>query len=436
MSNDIVAKLRAIVGGEYVIDSPSAMAGHLKGPGQPLAVVLPGETAQVSEIVKLANQQQLKISVGGSVADSKNLDGGIALIMSRMNKMLEIDRENLVAHVEPGMSHLEFIRLTTEENLNFPVDPYRFEASSIGGCFAIGDADAKSFQYGPTRTYLLGFEMVLPTGEILDIGNKCIKNVAGYDYIHFVVGSRGSLGIFTKLLVKLLPMPQTRASVVASFPSLERAAESVQTLIKRNIQPTRMSLLSRPLAAEVVPDAGQLVMIDFEGFKESTKALTREIASVCTLAGAGEVKLVEDAAEHARLWRRWLAVKGRLNCPYQAQTIDYSVGPLKLVKSLSALTAIVGDLAEWPGISVEALLGNIRLVLPPVMTENDRVALAAKINALAMAHGGNVSDCLGAKLVCESYRDLAMWETVTDLLGTVRRQFDPQGVMAPGVTFS
>ncbi len=136
------------------------------------------------------------------------------------------------------------------------------------------------------------------------------------------------------------------------------------------------------------------------------------------------------------LWRRWLAVKGRLNCPYQAQTIDYSVGPLKLVKSLSALTAIVGDLAEWPGISVEALLGNIRLVLPPVMTENDRVALAAKINALAMAHGGNVSDCLGAKLVCESYRDLAMWETVTDLLGTVRRQFDPQGVMAPGVTFS
>jgi glycolate oxidase len=387
--------------------------------------------------VKLANQLKLKISVGGAAADSKNLDGGIALILSRMNRLLEIDRENLVAHVEPGLSHLEFIQRTAAENLNFPVDPYRFEASSIGGCFAVGDADAKSFQYGPTRTYLLGFEMVLPTGEVLDIGNKCIKNVAGYDYIHFAVGAQGTLGIFTKLLVKLLPMPQTRASVVGTFPTLKRAAESVQSLIKRNIHPTRVSLFSQALAAGIIPDVtDQLVMIDFDGFTESTQALTREIAAVFSLAGASEVRLIEDPAEHADLWRKWLAVKGKLNSGYTTQTIDYSVGPLKLAKSLDALAGIVGDLSKWPGINVEGLLGNIRLVLPAALPEKEKAALAAKINALAMAHGGSVSSCLGTKLVCESYRDLAMWETVTGLLGTIRLQFDPQGVMAPGITFS
>ncbi|MDR3589902.1 MAG: FAD-binding oxidoreductase [Negativicutes bacterium] len=437
MSNDAITRLQAIVGGEHVLDTLSDMAVYLKGPGRPLAVVLPAQTAEVSEIVKLANQLNLKVSVGGAVADSRNLDGGIALVMSRMNRLLEIDRENLVAQVEPGLSHLEFIRKTAEENLYFPVDPYRFGTSSIGGCFAVGDADAKSFQYGPTRTYLLGFEMVLPTGEILDIGNKCIKNVAGYDYIHFAVGAQGSLGIFTKLLVKLLPTPQARASVLAVFPSLQRTAESVQTLIKRNIHPTRVSLFSRPLAAEVLPGIdGQLVMVDFEGFRESTKALTREIAAVFSLAGASEVNLIEDPGEHGDLWLKWLAVKGRLNCPYQTQTIEYSVGPLQLAKSLGALAGIVGDLGEWPGINVEALLGNIRLVLPEAMALEDRAALTAKINALAMAHGGNVADCLGTKLVCESYRDPAMWETVTGLLATIRRQFDPLGVMAPGVTFS
>jgi glycolate oxidase len=436
MSKDALAGLRTIVGDQYVLDSEPDMARHLKGPGRPLAVVLPGQTSEVSDIVKLANQLQLKISVGGFVADTKNLDGQIALIMSRMNSLLEIDRENLVAQVEPGMSHLEFIRKTAEENLNFPVDPYQFEASSIGGCFAVGDADAKSFQYGPTRTYLLGFEMVLPTGEVLEIGNKCIKNVAGYDFIHFAVGAQGTLGIFTKLLVKLLPKPQTKASVVAAFPTLKRAAESVQVVIKRNIHPTRVSLFSQDLAAGISPGiAGQLVMIAFEGYKESTKTLTREIAAIFSLAGASEVRLIEDPAEHDELWQKWLSVKGKLNCGYLTRTIDYSVGPLKLAKSLEALAGIVGDFAKWP-INVEALLGNVRLVLPADMPENDRVELTAKINALALVHGGNVSDCLGTRLVCQAYRDAAMWETVTDLLESIRHQFDPQSIMAPGVTFS
>ena len=406
MSNETIAKLKDIVGAGYVIDAAQDMAGYLTGTGQPLAVVLPGNTLEVSEVVKLANQLNFKIGVGGIVADSKNLAGGIAMVMSRMNRLLAVDHENLVAEVEPGMSHLEFVRQITADKLNFPVDPYIPLTSSVGGCFSLGDAGAKSFQYGPTRTYLLGFEMVLPTGEILDIGNKCIKNVAGYDFIHFAAGSKGTLGVFTKLLVKLLPAPEVRTSVVATFPTLKKAAECLQVLLKRNIHPTRTSLFNQVLADQIAPGiGGQLVMVDFEGFRKSAKALTQEVAAIFSLAGGTEVKVIDDPAEHGALWDKWLAVKGLLNCGYSTPTIDFSVGPMKLAKALEALEGTLSAAAKPAGINAEALLGNIRLSLPADILDQDKQDLAVKINTLAMAHGGSVCDHLGSQLVCECYQD-------------------------------
>ena len=243
MSNEIISKIVGIVGAPNVIEVPSEMSKNLKGNGKPVAVVLPGSTTEVSEIVKLANKEKVKIAVAGSVVNSTGLDGGIALVLSRMNKVLEIDHENLVVTVQPGLSHKEFLSVVEEAGLYFPPEPVNVQTSSIGGCFAVGDADSKSFQYGPTRTYLLGFEMVLPTGEVLDIGNKCIKNVSGYDFIHFAVGSQGTLGIFTKLLVKLLPQPQAKKAVVASFPDIHKAIAAFQTIIGRNIYPTRLNVI-------------------------------------------------------------------------------------------------------------------------------------------------------------------------------------------------
>lgn len=437
MVNATIAKLKALVGDQHVIESAAGMAEFLKGNGQPLAVVLPGNAAEVSGIVKLANQLDLKLNVGGTVVDSKMLDGGIALVMKRLNRLLEIDRENLVAQVEPGMAHSEFIRLVAEEKLYFPVDPYIADTSSLGGCFAIGDADAKAFQYGPARTYLLGFEIVLPTGEILEIGNKCIKNVAGYDFIHLAVGSKATLGIFTRLLVKLLPSPQARASVVAAFPGLRKAAVPLETLIRRNIHPTRVSAMSRPLAADILPEAdGQLVMLAFEGFRESTKALVQEVAAIFALAGGSGVTIIEDPDRHDELWARWLAVKGRLNCGYTTQTIDFSVGPLRLVQSLDALEKVAGGSDKLAAVNIEALVGNIRLALAADTSPEEKTILSEKVNALAMANGGSVAGCLGTRLTCQAYRDEEMWAAISELLQNVRNRFDPRGVMAPGVTFS
>jgi glycolate oxidase len=430
MNSVIISQLKGIVGDQYVIDNPAKMAQYLKGMGKPAAVVCPGNTSEVAGVVKLANKQNMKVSVAGQVVDTKALDGGIALITRRMNQILEIDHENLVAVVEPGMAHQAFLKQVGKAGLNFPPEPYAVDTSSLGGCFAIGDADSKSFNYGPTRTFLLGFEMVLPTGEILDIGNKCLKNVSGLDFIHFAVASQGTFGIFTKLLVRLLPAPAAKKAVIARFASIHKANALFNTLIKRHIHPDRLNLISENLAKEVIPGAGHLALIDLEGFGGSGTNLAREIAAAFTLGGAADVQIIEDAEGYENVINAWLKVRQNLNNK-PGQTLEFAVGPLKMPQALAQLEGISGDLGAYPGVVIEGLLGFARLLLP----ENaDKMALAAKVNKMAMSLGGNVTGFLGQKLICEVQNDAEMWSDTTALLNELRNQFDPQGILSPGVS--
>lgn len=430
MSNAIVSKLKGIVGDQYVIDNPSEMAKYLKGTGNPAVVVLPANTSEVSSVVKLANEENVKISVGGQVADTQANNGGIVVIMARMNKILEIDHMNLVAVVEPGMTHQEFIKQVGEAGLYFPPEPYAVDTSSIGGCFAIGDSDSKTFKYGPTRTFLLGFEMVQPTGEILEIGNKCIKNVSGLDFIHFAVGGKGTFGIFTKLLVKLLPPSAVKKAVVARFASLHKANAAFNTLIKRNIHPDRMNLISENLLKDVLPGQGNLALIDLEGFVNSSQNMANEIAAVFTLGGGTDVQIIDDAAAYENVINAWLKVRQDLNNQPE-QVLEFAVGPMKMPQALTQLEGIVGELGAYPGVVIEGLLGFARVLLP----ENaDKMALAAKVNKMAMSLGGNVTGLLGHKLMCEVYNDAEMWSATSELINELRRQFDPKGILNPGVS--
>jgi len=434
MNSNVISRLKTIVGEAYVIDTPAEMAQYLTGKGQAGVVVQPGTAQEVSEIVKLANEQGIKIAVGGQVVNTNGLQDGIALVMKRMNKLIEVDHENLVATVEPGMLHREFLEKMDAENLYFPVEPYNVDTSSIGGCFAIGETDSKAFQYSPTRTYILGFQMVLPTGEIMEIGSKCIKSVSGYDLIHFAVGSRGTLGIFTKLLIKLLPKPQMVKAVVAEFASAQAAAKAFCTMMARHIHPTRLNLINANLAKEGFGSSENYVLVDLEGFKNSTQQLAREVAALLTLSGGENVKIVEDRAEYDQVINSWLKLKAKINGDVDAKIIDFTVGPMKMPQALVGLEGLIGDFKSYPGIIVEGLLGKVRLVLPE-MSDRDYEELAVKVNDLAMANGGNVSGLLGAKLKALSYNDEEMWSEIRNLLNTIRANYDPKGILAPGVQF-
>ena len=431
MSNVYISKLKGIVGDANVIESPSEMAKYLKGKGEPAVVVLPGNTSEVSDIVKLANELNMKLTVGGAVVDTQGITGELAIVMSRMNRILEIDRLNLVAVVEPGLLHKEFLLKVIEAGLNFPPEPYEVETSSVGGCYAIGDSDSKSFEYGPTRTFLLGFEMVLPTGEVLNIGNKCIKNVSGLDFIHFAVGSQGTFGIFTKLLVKLLPAPEAKKAVIGTFASMHKANATFNTLIKRDVLPTRMNLINASLAKNAKPGTkGQLVIIDLQGFKESGKNIANEVAAVLTLGGGSDVKIIEDEVEYDQVINGWLKVRADFNAKPE-RNVEFAVGPMKMPQALVQLEALTGDLGAYPGVIVEGLLGFVCLVLPE---GTDKFALATQVNKLAMSLGGNVKGLLGHKLKAEAYNDAEMWNETTSLLSELRHRFDPKGILKTGVS--
>lgn len=420
--SDIVAKLKGIVGDQYVVTAD--MSQYLRGNEQPAAVVFPGSTEDVSGIVKAAYEANIKVNVGGKVVETKGLKGGIAIVMSRMNQIEEVDHENLTCWVQAGMNHQELVEKMAEEKLNFPPEPYAVSTSSIGGCFSIGDVDSKAFNYLPTRTFILAYESVLPTGEIYKVGTKCIKCVSGYDMIHFIVGSRATLGIITKVLVKVLPLPQATRAVVADVPSLTAAAKAFKAIQKRRIFPTRLNAVNKALGNEIMATSGCLVLVDIESFPVSSAQYAKEIEAELKIVGATFTKIVEDKAEYDELWSKWLKTREKINL--EEKTVKFTVGPAKVVNALGGLSGIVGNIDENPGVLIEGLNGKIA-----VFTDPD--ANAAAINKMAMSFGGNVTGLLGSQLRCKAYNDNEMLEEISRVLNSVRSQFDPKGIMAPGI---
>ncbi len=435
MQDNILEKLRAVVGAGHLVENPAQMGAFLSGPEAPLAVVLPGSTEEVAAVIAICNDLGVKLSVGGHTVGCKGLAGGIAMAMSRMNRVLEIDHENLVAEVEAGALHAVFQQQIAAEGLYFPPEPYGGEGSSIGACIAGGDLDCKSFLYGPPRTYVLGFEMVLPTGEVLSCGSKVIKNVSGYDLIHFIVGSKGTLGVITKVLLKLLPLPEARRTVIGSFASLAKAMQVVQIMMERKIYPARLNLLNAPLAGQLVPGSGLLapghqILVDLEGFHNSTRHLCDEIMALFTLEGARDAICVEEADAIDETWRQWLQLKKAYHEDVQDRTIDFLVGPAHLVEALGGLEKLVADLGSDSGLIVYALNGNLRLFPSPA---HDFPTLLQEVNRLALALDGNLAGDLGYQLKCEELRETEMWQEMVALTDGIRHRFDPKGILAPGV---
>lgn len=420
--SDIVAKLKGIVGDEHVVTAD--MSQYLRGNEQPAAVVFPGSTEDVVGIVKAASDADVKVNVGGKVVDTKGLKGGIAVVMSRMNQIEDVDPQNLTCWVQAGMNHQEFVEALAAKKLYFAPEPYAVSTSSMGGCFGIGDVDTKAFNYLPTRTFILAYESVLPTGEVFKIGTKCIKCVSGYDMIHFITGTRATLGILTRVLVKLLPAPAAVKAVVADVPSLSAAAKAFKEIQKRKIFPARLNALSKALSNEVMETNGCLVLVDIEGFSVGVAQSAKEVEAELKIVGATTTKIVEDSAEYAELWSKWLKVREKINL--EDNKVKFTVGPAKVVSALDSLAGIVGNLDENPGVLVEGLNGRVTAFTNPD-------ANAAAINKMAMSLGGNVSGLLGSQLRCKAYNDNEMLDEISRILNSIRSEFDPKRIMAPGI---
>jgi len=315
-----IDRLRQIVGKENILTSREDLVAYSYDATNlwthmPDVVVLPTNTEQISEIMKLANENKIPVTPRGGGTNvsggSIPIKGGIVLCTTRMNRVIEINKNNLNAVVEPGVVLQDFQDALAREGLFFPPDPQSFSGCTMGGVVAENSGGPSCLKYGVTKQYVLGLEVVLADGRTMKIGGLTPKNRTGYELIMLFTGSEGTLGIITRITLRLLPAPKANKTVVAVFSDVAVAGETVSEIIASGILPAKIEFIDnwtfekfKGLLPQDVLDSSQVILlIQVDGLPETVEAEARQIVDICKKGGASEVRMPEDQAEVDRYWQ-------------------------------------------------------------------------------------------------------------------------------------
>ncbi len=321
----------------------------------PEAVVKPENTEQVSKIVKWANDKKVPVTARGGgtglAAGAVPLSGGIVLSLEKMNKILEIDDQNLFMVLEPGVSTGEVQRTAKERGLFYAGDPCSAESSFIGGNVATNAGGNRAVKYGTTTRHVYGLEVVLANGDIVTFGGKNVKDVSGYDVIHLFVGSEGTLGIITKIWLKLMPLPKYVATLLVPFQEMQDAIDVVPKIMTAGITPTCLEFMdSESIKASELylnkklpySDAGAYIICQVDGTTEQQVESEYEIiGKICLDNKALEVFVSDNMASEERIWkaRKCYAEALRMISPVYCME-DIVVPVSNIPKALAAIDAI------------------------------------------------------------------------------------------------
>ena len=311
-------KLRDIVGAENVLTSredliPYAFDGTAAMKEMPGSVVFAVSTEQISAVLKLANDTETPVVTRGS---GTGLSGGsvpaadcIVLCTVKMGAILEVDAANLTMTVEPGVTTIQIAEAAEKAGLFYPPDPGSMKISTIGGNVAENSGGLRGLKYGVTRNYVMGMEVVLPDGEVMWLGNKCVKDVAGFSLKDVMIGSEGALGVITKVLLRLIPKPAAKKTMVATFDAMDAAAQTVSDIIAAQIIPCTLEFLDRTtihcvedFAKVGLPlDCEALLLMETDGHPAAVAEEAAKMEELAKANGAMEVRVARDAAEAAQL---------------------------------------------------------------------------------------------------------------------------------------
>lgn len=318
LSQSVLDNLKRIVGRENVLTQredliPYSFDGTAALQAMPGCVVFATTTEQIRDLLLLANEQRLPVVTRGS---GTGLSGGslpvnscIVLCTARMNRILEVDRANLTILVEPGVTTLSVADAAAAVGLFYPPDPGSMKISTIGGNVAENSGGLRGLKYGITRNYVMGLEVVLPDGEVLWTGNKCVKDVAGYSLRDLFVGSEGTLGVITKVLLKLIPKPAAKKTMVATFAQMDQAAEAVSAIIAAQIIPCTLEFLDRT-TIHCVEDYAKiglplnceaLLLMETDGHPAAVADEAAQMEKICRDKGCMELRLAKDDHEANQL---------------------------------------------------------------------------------------------------------------------------------------
>ena len=419
---------------------------------RPVAVVFPKTTSEVSKILRWSSENKIAVVTRGSgtglSGGSVPVAGGIVLCLTQMDKILEVDPANLTLRAESGAITSAITEAAEKAGLFYPPDPGSMKISTIGGNVAENSGGLRGLKYGVTRDYVMGLEVVLPGGEVIWTGNKCVKDVAGYTLRDLFIGSEGTLGVITQVLLKLIPPPAARKTMLAVYDDMGKAARTVSAIIAAKIIPCTLEFLDRvtvncveDYAAIGLPrDAEAILLMETDGHPAAVEAEATAMEKIARENGARSLKTAAHAAEAASLATARRSAFSALARVAPTTILEDATVPRDRLPEMIGFIQEVGKRHRLK-IGTFGHMGDGNLH-PTFLTdeknreEMHRVEAAMKeIFHKAVELGGTITGEHGVGLAKKEFLEGAVGRVNVEIMRRIKRALDPDGLLNPGKIF-
>lgn len=458
LSDNIKQELVAIVGERFYRDDQEALITHSYD-GTPMqqalpdGVIYPNSTDEVAKIMRVLSQHEVPVITRGSGTNlcggTVPTEGGVVMVMHRMNKLLEIDEENLTATFQPGLNTQKFIEQVEAVDLFYPPDPSSMAISTLGGNIAACSGGLRGLKYGTTKDYVIGLEAVLASGEVLRTGGKLMKDVAGYDLTKLLVGSEGTLAIVTEATVKLIPQPEYKKTMLAIFADLYDAARTVSKIIEHKIIPATLEFLDNA-TIRVVEDFKQIglpveaeavLLIEQDGEQSVVDKEMQQIERICQEEHADHVQVAKNREEAEQLLTARRSAFTALARLRPTTILEDATVPRSKIADMVLKT---NEIARKYDVQIctfgHAGDGNLH---PTAMTDardQDEVkrveAAFEEIFAAAIELGGTITGEHGVGIVKAPYLEWKVGASGIEVMKGIKKAFDPNHILNPGIMFA
>ncbi len=456
LTQEIINQLMTIVGRDNVLTSKADRICYSYDATQqsflPDAVVHPGSTDEISQIMKLANRERISVfprgAGSGFTGGSLPTTGGIVLCTERMDKILEIDEENLVATVEPGVITEQFQKAVEKVGLFYPPDPASLKFSTLGGNVAECAGGPRCVKYGVTKDFIIGLEVVTPTGDVLTTGGPTMKGVVGYDLTKLLCGSEGTLGIITRIVIKLLPLPEAKKTMLVLFDSIDGAAQAVSAITRAKIIPTTLEFMDgrtidcvRQATDLQVPDSARAVLIiEVDGDQEFLDKQVNRIAEIIRPLGVVETRVATTPEESEALWQIRRSVSASLRKVNPDKFNEDICVPRSKIPEMIRKVDLIAEQYDVPIVNFgHAGDGNIHvniMIDKKVPGELEKAEQAIKeVFKGALELGGTMSGEHGVGIAKAAYIPLEITPVAADYMKTIKKALDPNNILNPGKIF-
>ncbi len=456
MERHVLEEIRSVIPDERILlDLAERYSyGYDASFGQylPDIVIQPNDALEISKLMKLANKYVIPVYPRGAATSLSGgplpVEGGMVLDLSRLNKKLIIDGENLLAIVSPGVITAEIHKKAEEVGLFYPPDPSSAHVSTIGGNLLENSSGPKGLKYGTTKEYVIGLEVVTPTGEIIRTGGKTVKNVTGYDLTRLIVGSEGTLGIVTEAILRLIPKPQARKTLLATFNQLEQSGLAITKILSSGILPAAMELMDNACIRSVenyspcgLPiDAEALIIVEVDGHPMAIEEEIARCKTLCYEQGATSVRVAQNEAERQEIWKARKMVSPAIT----------QMGPTKISEDATVPRSQIPAMME----RLKQIRKKYRLNLvvfghagdgnlhPNIITDKRNIEemkraedAVSEIFEAAVSLGGTLSGEHGIGTMKAPYMKMELGEEGLLMMKKIKDAWDPNHILNPGKIF-